>query len=118
VKHQCFPSPNNPQSHSWAELLAVPKLGDERTMRGMTPWASDEVDKCIAVLLEFRVPRVLDEDGILEIHPIVLPALTPDGRGLDDNAVCHQSHPFPWQAGVDDRRKRNERYLAANPLQP
>ena len=31
---------------------------------------------------EFRVPRVLDQDGALEVDPVVLAALAPDARGL------------------------------------
>lgn len=62
--------------------------------------------------LELRIPCVLDQNRTLEEDAITLPALAPDRGRLYDDAVrlcSHQRHPFPWQAGVDDRRKRNKR---------
>src|SRR5262245_23775971 len=43
--------------------------------------------------LEFRVPRILDEDLAFIQHPIMLAALPTNGRRLDIDAMAHVVPP-------------------------
>ena len=71
-------------------------LADPPDLGGAGKAASNE----LAERFKLRVLGLFDQDGVLEIHPIVLPPLTADARRLYDNAVRQRRHPFSWQAGV------------------
>ena len=54
--------------------------------------------------LEFRIPRVLDQDGIAIVDAVALTPLAADLGRLDGDAVRQRRHPFSWQAGVGTQR--------------